>query len=80
MCVLHNFFTAYELIENDRLKTVKDTGYQRAVQYDPLGDMWVDTSASSGIPLAGNTPRANVSNGKNQITSYGYDAAGDCWA
>jgi YD repeat-containing protein len=59
----------------NRLTSANDSGgWSRNFNYDQWGNSWV-TGATG--PLAGNTPTSNVYNGKNQIGSYNYDAAGN---
>ncbi len=60
----------------NRLASATDSGgWSRSFQYDTFGNMYV--SANSGVPLAGNTPTANVFNAKNQINGTNYDLAGN---
>ncbi|HEY7387268.1 MAG TPA: RHS repeat domain-containing protein, partial [Bryobacteraceae bacterium] len=60
----------------NRLATASDSGgWTRKFQYDQYGNMWVWDS--SGIELAGNTPRSNVYTPANQISGTNYDVAGN---
>ncbi len=60
----------------NRLTSASDSGgWSRSFAYDTFGNMYV--SANSGVPLAGNTPTANVFNAKNQINGTNYDLAGN---
>ena len=59
----------------NRINSVIDTGYSRSFQYDPYGNLWV--TGNSGVPLAGNTPTANVYTSANRIGGGSYDAAGN---
>jgi YD repeat-containing protein len=58
----------------NRLTGVWDSGYWRTFGYDTWGNMWV--TGNGGVPLAGNTPTANVYSG-NRIGGASYDAAGN---
>ncbi len=65
---------SYSYDKVKRLTGVSDSGYSRTFGYDTYGNAWV--TGNSGVPLAGNTPAANVFNASNQIGTA-YDAAGN---
>lgn len=50
-------------------------GWSRTFQTDAYGNIWV--KSNSGVPLAGNTPTANVYTAANQISGSSYDLAGN---
>ena len=66
---------SYSYDHANRLTAVSDSGYSRTFAYDPFGNMWV--TQNSGVPLAGNTPTANVFNSQNRINGTNYDLAGN---
>lgn len=76
MNALPQFNRSYSYGKLYRLTSAQDGGgWSRTFAYDAWSNMWV--TGNSGVPLAGNTPTANVYNGNNQISGTNYDAAGN---
>ncbi|MBV9760485.1 MAG: RHS repeat protein, partial [Acidobacteriaceae bacterium] len=63
----------------NRLTSATDTGgWSRSFAYDQYGNGWVTAAPGMGYSLS--TPNGNIFNGKNQIGSSPYDAAGNMLA
>jgi YD repeat-containing protein len=63
----------------NRLTSAVDTGgWSRSFAYDQYGNGWV--TGWTGMGLNVTTPVGNIYNGKNQIGSSPYDAAGNMLA
>ncbi|MBV9768850.1 MAG: RHS repeat protein [Bryobacterales bacterium] len=63
----------------NRLTSATDTGgWSRSFAYDQYGNGWVTAAPGMGYSLS--TPNGNIFNGKNQIGSSPYDAAGNMTA
>ncbi|MBV9770753.1 MAG: hypothetical protein JOZ32_14355 [Bryobacterales bacterium] len=63
----------------NRLTSASDTGgWSRSFAYDQYGNGWVTAAPGMGYSLS--TPNGNIFNGKNQIGSSPYDAAGNMLA
>ncbi|MBV9768363.1 MAG: hypothetical protein JOZ32_02225, partial [Bryobacterales bacterium] len=63
----------------NRLTSATDTGgWSRSFAYDQYGNGWVTAAPGMGYSLS--TPNGNIFNGKNQIGTSPYDAAGNMLA
>jgi RHS repeat-associated protein len=79
LSALPSFGETFNYDSLNRLTSAADTGgWSRSFAYDQYGNGWVTGWTGMGLNVA--TPVGNIYNGKNQIGSSPYDAAGNMTA